>query len=56
MASNGNGTSQGKWLVVTSYEQKVVAEYDTREEAEAAVEWYRKTWPHGESVEFCRAE
>jgi hypothetical protein len=44
------------WLVIESYTGKVVTEYDTREEAKAAVEWYRKTYPMSASVEYCRAD
>jgi len=43
------------WLVITSYDQKVVAEYPTREEAEKAAEWYMATWPLSASLEVCRA-
>ena len=46
---------QGEWLVVTSYGQKIVTSYDTREEAEAAVEWLRETYPNGPLVEYCHA-
>lgn len=65
MADRGTNTEPGSsllearrekgWLVITSYEQKVVAEYPTRKEAEDAAEWYAKTWPHGPSLEVCRA-
>jgi len=64
--SHGTGTDRGAataasmtrepgWAVIHSYTGNVVAEYDTRQEAEDAVEWFRKTWPSGPSVEFCRA-
>ena len=46
---------QGDWLVITAYEHKVVAAYDTREEAETAVTWLREWWPLGPEVEYCHA-
>jgi hypothetical protein len=47
-------TTPHGWLVITSYTQKVVAEYPTREEAEAAAEWHQKTYG-GPTLEVCRA-
>lgn len=59
MSASGNpdrpAFAQGDWLVITSYEHKVVTSYDTREEAEAAVEWLRETYPSGPLVEYCHA-
>ena len=54
-SSAASMTREPGWAVIHSYTGNVVAEYDTRQEAEDAVEWFRKTWPSGPSVEFCRA-
>jgi hypothetical protein len=48
-------SAEAGWLVITSYDQKVVAEYPTRKEAEDAAKWYMATWPHSVSLEVCRA-
>lgn len=54
VAPTSKGASEPGWVVIESYTGKVVAEYDTRQEAEDAAEWYQKTYG-GTTLEVCRA-